>query len=71
MADITEATCKLAVEALKTPEFASLSDAYKQQLVAACELVCGGACPSDAEQDRAICLFSFFFKGTTLNSRLE
>ena len=53
--------CKIAVDALNIPEVASLdaSDASKQQLVEACELACGGYCPSAAEQDRAICLFSF------------
>ena len=53
--------CKIAVDALKIPEVASLaaSDASKQRLVEACELACGGSCPSAAEQDTAICLFSF------------
>ena len=52
--------CKFAVDALKIPEVASLpaSDASKQLLVDACELACGGSCPSAAEQDRAICLFT-------------
>ena len=58
---MVDLACNLAVETLKSPEVASLaaSDASKQQLVEACELACGGSCPSAAEQDRAICLFSF------------
>ena len=56
-----DSLCKVAVDALKVPEVAALaaSDATKQSLVDACELACGGSCPSAAEQDRAICLFSF------------
>ena len=51
---IMEAACNLAVEALEVPQVASLpaSDASKQQLVEACELACGGSCPSAAEQER-------------------
>ena len=49
---IMEATCNLAVEALQTVASLAESDASKQQLVAACELACGGSCPSAAEQDR-------------------
>ena len=61
MDEIMKASCDLAVDALKTPEIAALdaSDANKQSLVDACELACGGSCPSAAEQDRAICLFTF------------
>ena len=60
MDEIMKASCDLAVDALKTPEIAALdaSDANKQSLVDACELACGGSCPSAAEQDRVICLFS-------------
>ena len=56
-----DSLCKVAVDALKVPEVAALaaSDATMQSLVDACELACGGSCPSAAEQDRAICLFSF------------
>ena len=44
--------CKIAVDALKVPEVAALaaSDATKQSLVDACDLACGGSCPSAAEQ---------------------
>ena len=49
-----DALCQLAVDALEVPQVASLpeSDDAKQQLVSACELACGGSCPSAAEQDR-------------------
>jgi len=49
---IMEVTCNLAVEALQHVSSLAASDASKQQLVEACELACGGSCPSAAEQDR-------------------
>ena len=58
MDEIMEATCNLAVEALKQSASLAESDASKQQLVEACELACGGSCPSAAEQDRVYLVFS-------------
>ena len=52
---IMEATlgCNLAVDALKQVASLAASDTSKQQLVDACELACGGSCPSEVVQNNS------------------